>query len=59
MAECVLCVCVLGGEGSRLFAATALVRRMAMYLTGCSDYLTGFHEPLSRTYRCHAGLKNV
>ena len=30
---------------------------MAVYLTGYSNYLTGFHEPLSPPYRCHTGLK--
>ena len=42
-----MCVCVLGGEGSWMFASTALVVVwMAMYLTSYCDYLTGFHEPL-------------
>ena len=46
-----MCVCVhvLGGEGSWVFASTALVViQTAMYLTGYSDYLTScFWEPLS------------
>ena len=28
-----------------------------MYLTGYSDYLTGFHEPLLPLYRCHTPLR--
>ena len=30
-----------------------------IYLTGYSDYLTGFHEPLSPPDKCHSSLKNV
>ena len=46
MAYCV-CVCVLDGEESRVFASTALVVVQAvMYLTGYSDYLAGFCELL-------------
>ena len=56
MQACV-CVCVLDREGSWVFASTALeVVWMAMHLTGHSDYLTGFYEPLLPPYRCHAGL---
>ena len=45
--ECVwhvcVCVCVLGGERSWVFASSALVVVWtAMYLTGYTDYLTGF-----------------
>ena len=32
---------------------------MAACLTGYSDYLTGFREPLSTSYICHTGLKTV
>ena len=40
------CVCVvLGGEAS----TTEIVAWIAMYLTGYSDYLIGFHEPLFAT----------
>ena len=43
-----VCVCVLGVEGSWVFASTALlVVWTDMYLTGYSDYLIGFREPLS------------
>ena len=31
----------------------------AVYLTGYSDCLTGFHDPLSPPYRCHTGLKTA
>ena len=31
----------------------------AVCLTGYSDYLTGFCEPLSASYICHTGLKTV
>ena len=31
----------------------------AVCLTGYSDYLTGFHEPLSTSYICRTGLKTV
>ena len=51
---------VVDREGSQVFASTALeVVWMAMHLTGHSDYLTGFYEPLLPPYRCHAGLWNV
>ena len=57
---CVCDVCVRDGEGSWVFASTALaVIQMAMYLTGHSDYLTGFHEPLLPPYRCHTSFRNV
>ena len=53
-------VYVLGREWSWVFASTALVVVWtAMYLTRHSDYLTGFHEPLSTSYICHTGLKTV
>ena len=50
-----------------MFSSTAVVLYntyivvvwMAMCLTGYSDYLTGFHEPLSASYICHTGLKKV
>ena len=46
-----VCVCVLNGEGSRMYARTALlVVWTAVYLTGYSDYLTGFRESLSLPY---------
>ena len=52
--------CVLDGEGSWVFASTALtVVQMAIYLTSYNDCLTGFCEPLLPLYRCHTGLKNV
>ena len=54
------CVCVLGGDRSRLFASRVQVVEMtAVYLTGCSDCVTGYREPLSTPFRCHTGLKNV
>ena len=36
-----------------------LVAWTAVYLTGYSDYLTGFHQPFLPPYtkRCHPGLK--
>ena len=47
---CVCVRCVLGGEGSWVFASTALVVVWtAMYLTRYSDYLTGFRESLFAT----------
>ena len=53
-------VCVLGGEGSRVFASTALVVVWTtVYLTGYSDYLISFREPLSPPYRCYIGLTNA
>ena len=64
MTECVcmhanVCVCVLGGEGSWVFARTAwVVVWTAMYLTGYSGYVTDFREPLLPPYRRHPGLKN-
>ena len=55
-----VCVCVLDKEGSWVFASTALaVVWTAVYLTGYSDFLTNFHEPLSPPYRRHTSLKNV
>ena len=40
-------VCVFGVKGSCVFASTVLVEVwIAVYLTGYSDYLTGFREPL-------------
>ena len=60
-----MCVGVLGGEGSLVFASTALVvSSMDSHVSDqCviiySDYLTGFHEQLLPPYRCHTGLKNV
>ena len=52
-----VCICGLGREGSWMFASTALVvAQMAVYLTGSSDYLTGFHEPLLPLYSCHTSL---
>ena len=45
--ECA-CVCVLYWEESWVFACTDLVVAWtAVYPTGYSEYLTGFHEPLS------------
>ena len=55
-------VCVLCKEGSWVFASTALVvlaAWMVMYLTGYSDCLTSFGEPLSLPWRCHTRTKNV
>ena len=45
-------VCVLDLWGRNwMFASTALVVVfMTMYLTGYSNYLTGFHEPLLLPY---------
>ena len=56
MSECVcvcVCVCFLDGEGSWVFASTALVVLVvwtAVYLTGCNDCLNGFCEPLLPPY---------
>ena len=41
------CVHVLDGEGRRVFASSAQIVLTAVYLTGYSDYLIGFREPLS------------
>ena len=42
-----VCMCVLDGEESMVYASTALVVVQAVvYLTGYSDYLTGFCELL-------------
>ena len=50
--------CVLGGKGAGcLLEEFLVVVLMAMYLTGYSDYLTGFHEPLLPPYRCHTGFE--
>ena len=39
-------MCVLDKKGRWMLASTALVVVWtAMYLTGCSNYLTGFYEP--------------
>ena len=55
-----VCVSVLGREGNWVFASKALVVVWTtMYLTGYSDWLTGFGGPLSPPYRCHTSLKNV
>ena len=55
-----MCVCVLDREGSWAFASRALaVVFTAVYLTGYSDCLTGFHKPLLPPYGCHTGLKIV
>ena len=44
-------MCILDAEGSRVFAGGALVAvvQMVVYLTGYSDCLTGFREPLFAT----------
>ena len=59
--ECVrVYVCVLDRKGNRVFASrTLLVVRTAVYLTGYSDWLTGFWEPLLLPYSCHTCLKNA
>ena len=55
-------VCVLDGEGNRVFASRALV---VVSTDGSvsdghySDCLTGFRELLSLPCRCDTGLKNV
>ena len=52
--------CAVGEEGSMAFVSRAPVAAwMAVYLTGYSDSLTGFCEPLSPPYRCQTGMKNV
>ena len=46
-------VCVLGSEGSRVFASTALVvltSSMDGYVSGHNDYATSFHEPFLPHY---------
>ena len=53
-------MCVLDGEGSKLFASRVLaVLQTAMYLIGYRDYRTCFREPFPLPYRCHSGLINV
>ena len=42
-----------------LSRARAVILTAVYQLTGYSDCLTGFCEPLSPPYRCHASLKNV
>ena len=47
-----------------MFSSTAVILYIvvvwtAVCLTGYSDYLTGFHEPLSASYICHTGLKTI
>ena len=47
-----------------MFSSTAVILYKivvwtAVCLTGYSDYLTGFREPLSASYICHTGLKTV
>ena len=62
-----MCVCVPDREESRVFAnrgvdsGSNVIVWMMVYLTGYSDYLTGFCEPLSPPYRGHTYkyLKNV
>ena len=60
-----LCLCMLDREGRTLGVfqycciICIVVVWMAACLTGYSDYLTGFHEPLSTSYICHIGLKIV
>ena len=61
---CIMCMCVscvfLDGEGSRVFASSALVVTwLTTYLTCYSHRLTSFCEPLSPPHTCHTGLKNV
>ena len=55
---------VVDREGSRVVAsitsrAVAVVVQTPVYLTGYSDCLPGFHEPLWTPYRYQAGLKNA
>ena len=52
MCVCV-CVCVLDGEGSWVFASTALV---VVWTARC---VTGYSEPLKSSYRCHTRLKKM
>ena len=55
-----MCVCVPDKEGSWAFdTAVVVVVPTAVYLTGYSDCLTGFREPLSPLYNyiCYTGLK--
>ena len=51
-----VCVCVLNGEGSCVFASTAPAVWMAMSMTGYSDQLTSFHEPV---HFCHLKVKQL
>ena len=54
------CVRVLDREGSRVVARTSLaIVQTVIYLTGYSDRLTGFRDPLSPPCGCHTGVKNV
>ena len=57
-------VCVLDGEGSRVFAVRALlvlILKMLVCLTNLhySYCLTSFREPLLPYFRCYTCLKNV
>ena len=57
-----VCVCVPDREGSWAFdTAVVVVVPTAVYLTGYSDCLTGFREPLSPLYNyiCYTGLKKM
>ena len=47
------------GEGAVCFYRALVVAEMDVYLTGYSDCLTSFHEPLSPPHRCHTSFKNA
>ena len=53
-----VCVCVLGKEGSRMFASRALlVEQTAVYLTGYCDCLPGILKPLLQPYKLYISQK--
>ena len=53
-----LCVRVLDGKGSRVFASKALGEvKTAMHLTNYNDCLTTFYAPLLPTFECHTSMK--
>ena len=56
------CMCILHRGGNQVFASRAVVVvQMTASLTGYSDCLTSFREPLLLpcSCSCHTGLKNV
>ena len=53
------CACALDWVGSRVFASTALVVQMAVYLTSYDDYQTSFHASLSLPNTNTHGLNNI
>ena len=54
-----MCVCVFvcSRLGREVGVYSLVVVQMTVYLTGYSNCLTGFREPLSLPYRCYTALK--